>query len=287
MSHAHWHRGVCDTLDLESSQERAHINAFKKVSEELEEKVFGERVFSYSMRGPYSETMIHGDTTPLRQIWKGAQLRAYTVLASSNAFIGCQYFTVRGVRTLNGKIVQHQLSQHYSKSTEKENMPAPSKISFYHFMDESYHFNSSMLISKDVIRSLPTPTPLESTIANLALLGCQRDHFHFSTAINGIFWYDPALFSAVEKLLCSAAFGLDRAGARQMLDRCFGEENAGMHASYATHRTALDSYKQYLADMTYVWKRNREMELMAKSTFSGHLLANRHALRARALRAAA
>ena len=34
-------REVCDMLDLESSQERAHINAFKTVSEQFEMEVFG------------------------------------------------------------------------------------------------------------------------------------------------------------------------------------------------------------------------------------------------------
>ncbi len=274
-------RLVCDTLDLESSQERAHINAFKKVSEELEAEVFGERVFSYAMRGPYAETMIYGDSNPVLAAWKGAQLRAYTVLASSNPFIGCQYFTVRGVRTLNGKIVQHQLSQYYSKAAEheKEGMPVPSKISYYHFRDESFHFNSSMLISKEVIRSLPDPTPFESAVANLALLGCQRDHYNFSTAINGIFWYDPALFAAVERVLCSDRFGMSAREARDMMARCFCEENEGMHAAEQTHRTAHESYKQYLADMTYVWKKNRDMTIMGESTLAQHLGNSRTAMR--------
>src|ERR1700755_3128167 len=52
-------RLVCDTLDLESMQERAHINAFKKISEDFELAVFGERLFTYAMRGPFVETMIH------------------------------------------------------------------------------------------------------------------------------------------------------------------------------------------------------------------------------------
>ena len=43
-------RLVCDTLDLESSQERAHIAAFKTVSEQVEREVFGERVFTSTMR---------------------------------------------------------------------------------------------------------------------------------------------------------------------------------------------------------------------------------------------
>lgn len=43
-------RLVCDNLDVETKQERAHINAFKKVDEEVEHTLFGERVFTYPMR---------------------------------------------------------------------------------------------------------------------------------------------------------------------------------------------------------------------------------------------
>ena len=60
-------RLVCDTLDLESSQERAHINAFKTVGEAVEAELFGERVFTYSMRGPFAETVIFTDTNQLRE----------------------------------------------------------------------------------------------------------------------------------------------------------------------------------------------------------------------------
>ena len=63
-------RIICDTLDLETAQERAHIDAFKKIGEEFEEKVFGERVFTYPMRGPYIETMIHAKTNLAKSLWR-------------------------------------------------------------------------------------------------------------------------------------------------------------------------------------------------------------------------
>jgi hypothetical protein len=272
-------RIVCDTLDLESMQERAHINAFRKVSDAVEHELFGKRVFSYAMRGPYDETMVHGDTDALRSAWKQLQLRTYGMLSSGNAFIACQYFTVRGLRTLNGKIVQHQLSHYYAKHPDQANAPLPSAISYYHFQDESYHFNSSMLISKDVLGSLKPPTPFEKTVANLALKGCQKDHFHFSAAINGIFWYDPAVFRPVYEVLTSKHFGLDKKGALELMERSFCHETEGARASCKTHETARDSYKKYLDGLGYVSRDNLEMTVMSKSTLAGHLAANRAALR--------
>ena len=103
-------RSVCDMLDLESAQERAHINSFKVVSDAVEEELFGERCFSYEMRGPYAETMIFPDSNKLKSWWKSLQLRTFGLLSSGNAFVASQYFTVRAMRTLNGKMVQQQLS---------------------------------------------------------------------------------------------------------------------------------------------------------------------------------
>lgn len=272
-------RLVCDTLDLESSQERAHIAAFKKVSEAVEAELFGERLFTYPMRSMYEQTMVFPDSDAISHFWRGIQLRAFTMLSTGNAFIGCQYFTVRGIRTLNGKMIQHPLSRFYVTHPKGEDAPIPSKISHYHFMDESFHFNSSGLISHDVLRSLKEPTKFESMIANKALRGCQKDHFNFSVAINGIFWHDPALYSTTLKMLTTKTFGLDKGQALELMRRCFTEDSDGLQASYKTHATAVDSYKAYLADIGYVDKDNKEMRLMGRSDVSGYLARNRAAFR--------
>lgn len=270
-------RPVCDTLDLESAQERAHINAFRKISDALERDLFGERVFSYPMRTPFEKTMIYSDLGQLRQWLRKWQLRAYTVLSSNSPFIGCQYFTVRGIRTLNGKIIQHQLSKHYTNDPDRESAPIPSKISYYHFMDESFHFNTSTVISHDVVNSLPEPTAFEARVANMTLWGCQKDHFNFSSAINGIFWYDPALYRPMYKVLRSGIFGLDRREALEVLRRSFCEDSEGAQASAATHRQAVESYRAYLADFKYISAENREMRLMGRNNLERHLHTNRRA----------
>jgi hypothetical protein len=273
-------RIVGDTLDLESMQERAHINAFKKISDATEHALFGKRIFSYAMRGPYDETMVHADSDRLRGLWKQLQLRTFGLLSSGNAFIACQYFTVRGLRTLNGKIVQHQLSHYFAKHPDQANAPVPSAVSYYHFQDESYHFNSSMIISKDVIGSLKAPTPFERLVANQALKGCQKDHYHFSTAINGIFWYDPAVYRPIYEVLTSRHFGLDKRGALALMERSFGVDSDGARASQKTHETARESYKKYLGDgLGYVSRDNRDLAVMSRSTIDDHLTRNRAALR--------
>lgn len=270
-------RVVCDTLDLESAQERAHIHVFKQVSESFELENFGERIFTYPMRTPFEKTMLYSDLSDFKKWWRSWQLRTFTMISSNSAFIGCQYFTVRGLRTLNGKIVQHQLSRFHTEHPNKENSPIPSKISYSHFIDESFHFNTSTVVSHDVINSLAKPNKLETLIGNMALRGCQMDHYNFSTAINGIFWYDPALFESIYKILRSPIFGLDHMGALDAMEKSFCQESEGMLASYKTHRESLDSYKAYLHDFQYINKENKELTLMASNNLEKHLKTNRKA----------
>ena len=206
-------RAICDMLDLESSQERAHIDAFQTVSRQIEDCLFDRPLFSYPMRGPFTETMIFTDANKLQQWWKRLQLSAFGLLSAGNTFLACQYFTVRGLRTLNGKLVQHQLSQFYDGSSS----PIPTQISHYHFMDESFHFNSSTLISQEVIRELPTPTAFERNVANLGIRGCQKDHNTSSVVVNGIFWQDSALYETVYRLLRSPLFSMDNDAAQSIM----------------------------------------------------------------------
>jgi hypothetical protein len=271
-------RLVCDMLDLESIQERAHIHAFRTISTQVETALFGRHIFTYAMRGPFTETMIYADTNALKTWWKKLQLHCFGLLSSDNAFLACQYFTVRGIRTLNGKLVQHKLSNYYQKHPNPENAPIPAKISYYHFMDESFHFNSSTILSHEVVKCLKPPTAFEQFVANLGLRGCQRDHYHFSAAINGIFWYDPALYSAIDQVLRSPIFNMDDREAKEMMQLCFTQESEGLQRSYQTHREAIASYKIYLEKVDYAWKSNREMSLMISNSIPKYLATQKKAL---------
>ncbi len=269
-------RTVCETLDFESMQERAHINAFKKISEEVEIALFGKRIFSFSMRPYYYETMIFQNTNLLKRFWKRLQLQTYGLLSSGNAFIACQYLTVRGLRTLNGKIIQHQLSEFYNQMSpeEQKGAPVPSAISYFHFMDESYHFNSSNIIGTDILKLLKTPKPLERKIAQMGIKGTLKDHANFSTMVNGIFWYDPATFQAAYQVMRSKIFNFSHADALNMMEKCFCKENEGVHESFKTHQTALHSYKTYLDGIDYLDEDTLQGGKMKESSIEKYLEQN-------------
>jgi len=272
-------RIVCDTLDLESRQERAHINAFKTISEDVEWRLFGERLFTYPMRSLYEQTMVFSDTNRVKDFWRKLQIKLFSLLSSSNAFLASQYLLVRGLRTLNGKLIQHRLSKHYCDHPNQDAAPVPSAISYYHFMDESYHFNTSKIIGHDIPHILEAPTKFETWIINRGVMGCQQDHFHFSATIKGIFWYEPALFPTLHKMFQTSLFGMEDREAREMLRKCFAEENDAIHSAYDLHRIANESYKAYVETIDYLSSDNREMSLMAKNSIPAYLQRNIKALR--------
>lgn len=273
-------RLVCDNLDLETKQERAHINAFKKVGEEVEHTLFGERLFTYPMRSLYEHTMVFADTNAARAFWRRLQIQAFMLLSSSNAFLGSQYLLVRGLRTLNGKLVQHQLSNYYKQHPNKERAPLPSAISYWHFMDESYHFNTSRLVGLEVPRSLEPPTAFERWVVNRGVAGCQHDHYHFSIVVNGIFWYDPATFPAIYKLLRSPVFGMDRTEALEMMRATFTRDSDGLAGAQKTHGVAADSYRAFVEPVAWLDRGNRDMSFMRTNSVERYLSRNRRALAA-------
>jgi hypothetical protein len=200
------------------------------------------------------------------------------MMSSNNAFLASQYLLVRGLRTLNGKIVQHRLSRFYADDADKERAPLPAAVSYYHFMDESHHFNTSRIIGLDVPRSLEPPTAFERWVASRGVAGCQRDHFHFSILVNGIFWCDAAAFGTVYRLLRSKLFSFDHGGAIEMMQACFAEDTAALHASFQTHRTAVESYRAFVEGVSHLTPANREMRHMAESDVAGYLARTRRAL---------
>lgn len=269
--------GVCRMLDLETTQERSHIEAFRLIASKVEAELFDEPVFLYPMRSPFVETMIFPNSGALRRRWKKVQLQAFGLLSSGSHFLASQYFLIRGLRTLNGKIVQHKLSD-FARDCEAEVAPVPASVSHLHYLDESHHFNSSRMISVELARLLPTPTRFERMLVNLGLRGCQRDHASVSIVAPGIFWHEPATFGAVYRVLRSSVFGFDDQDARHWMSRCFGEPSAGLEQALAIHEEARLSYKSFVEPVEWVSAQNHEMSAMAGIDETTYLRRNRRAL---------
>ena len=272
-------RILCDALDLESRQERCHINAFKTISEDVEWKLFGERILTSPMRGVFEHpTVVHWTNDPFKFQLRNLKLYGYVILASNSPFLASQYLTVRGIRTLNGKLVQHRLSKYYSDAPDKDAVSIPSAISYHHFIDESFHFNTSKTIGLEILNYLPKPTTFDKWVVNKLIEGCQEDQISFSVAINGIFWHDPVLLKQIHAILKSKSFGFDDKDIKHIMQKSFGEESEGFSRSHETYKTARESYKLFLDGLDFIEPHNRNMDIMNKTTLDKVIKNNKRAL---------
>ena len=72
---------------------------------------------------------------------------------------------------------------------------------------------------------------------------------------------------------------MGREQAKEMMQSCFTKENEGLHLSARSRKTAMDSYKEYLANINYVDRANKEMAIMNRNSVDRHLDANARALK--------
>ncbi|MEO0605326.1 MAG: P-aminobenzoate N-oxygenase AurF, partial [Myxococcota bacterium] len=253
-------------------------DAFKTVGEAVEAELFGERVFTYEMRGPFAQTVTFADTDRWRDRVRRMLLRTFGVLSAQNAFVGCQYFLVRGLRTLLGKIVQHRLASFVRTFDDPSQAPVPTQISEFHFQDESYHFNSSTILSHDVLKTLPTPTRGERFVMNRTIEGAQRDLRPYCVVGDGLNWHGPQTFDIVYRVLRSRLFAMDHREALEMMRHVYTEESDGLVQAQATHATAVASYRQYLDGIDYLTPANRDVRHASGLDLGGVLKQNRRAL---------
>jgi len=86
----------------------------------------------------------------------------------------------------------------------------------------------------------------------------------------------------IERILRSNVFGMSAAEAREMMQKCFGEETEGLRESFRIHDEAVESYRAYLDPLAYVSRENHTMSVMGRNNIARHLETNRRALRAMA-----
>ena len=70
---------------------------------------------------------------------------------------------------------------------------------------------------------------------------------------------------------------MHRDEALDMMEHCFLRENEGMHRARKIQVEAIESYQNYLSDISYLWKSNRELSIMKKNSLMSALSVHRKA----------
>lgn len=259
---------LCHTLDVETSQERYHVDAFHTIGYATEKALLDEPIFYHALPSKGN------NVSKNHAIHKGIAGRAAQPLMmnllkinlSDSPFLASQYYAARGVGNLHLKNKEYSYSQYFKDLERKgEFIPTPTAVSRYHLLDESFHTTTSQLISHEIYKDFPKPSAYEKFIANLMIYMLQRNVLKsLSGVIPGATAGDgDFIMSWVYKLLRSRLFDMSQTEALKWMQKCFCQEHEGFHVS-AKYRQHLQSdIQKFLDGLDYLWPSNREMRRMA------------------------
>ena len=272
---------LCKELDLETGQERDHVEAFRRVAQVTEGALLGETIFLRPTPHYLEAAVIKPQHGPSMQGIRLLPMALYAGVIGYSPFLATQYYILRGIRNIQLKVKEYQHSQRAQKlEREGEPLPAPTAVSHYHYQDEAFHTATSQAIAKGLYKDFPKPNFLEVFAANESTRKVQLTLNHLSGAMPGIFSTDDQYLPQVYRLLQSRLFGMTSAEAIEMCERCFCHEHEGFHVAAKYHDRALHDARSYVADMEYMSAKNRNLAYMSTATIERALRANQKAFRA-------
>lgn len=256
---------LCHELDVETSQERYHIHAFRKIGKMTEEAILGKVIIGNLLTNDESKEIHKGLIGRLSPGLLGAIFRMNW---GSTPFLASQYYALRLIANMFLKNTEHRRS-HYCMELEKkgEFVPAPTSVSRYHFLDESFHTTTSQLIAQDLYKDFPKPTAYEKFMANLSIYMMQLTLLNgLSGAVPGSFVTDKTfIMPLVYKILQTPLFGMSAQEALDWIEKCFCQEHEGFHVNLKYHQRLFSELRRFFGGLDYAWSINREMRVMASA----------------------
>ncbi|MBU7583100.1 MAG: hypothetical protein KAF91_09350 [Nostoc sp. TH1S01] len=193
-------------------------------------------------------------------------VRFFTLNWGISPFMACQYYCIR--YTANAYLKNHEY-RYYKSFQELENrnefIPAPTAISYYHLLDESFHTTTSQTLAKDMYRELSKPTAYEKFLSRKIIQMMQNNMLSgLSGALPGRFVADSPLFMLfIYKLLKSPVFGMSNQESLYWMEKCFCQEHDGFHVALKYHGKLLEALRRVFNTLEYQSTVNREMTIMA------------------------
>lgn len=256
---------LCHELDVETSQERYHIHAFRKIGKMTETALLGEILIGDLVTENESKEIHKGLIGRLSPGLLGVLFRLNW---GSTPFMASQYYALRLIANMFLKNTEHRRSQYFMELEKKgEFIPAPTAVSRYHFLDESFHTTTSQLIAQDMYKDFPKPTAYEKFMANLSIYMMQITLLNgLSAGVPGSFITDKTfVIPLTYKILRTPLFGMSAQEALHWIEKCFCHEHEGFHVNFKYHQRLLSELRRFFSGIDYAWAVNREMRVMASS----------------------
>ena len=193
-------------------------------------------------------------------------VRFFTLNWGISPFMACQYYCIR--YTANAYLKNHEYNYYKSfQELEKKSefIPAPTAISYYHLLDESFHTTISQTLAKDMYKELPKPTAYEKFLSRKIIHMMQNNMLSgLSGALPGRFVADTPLFMLfIYKLLKSPVFGMSNQESLYWMEKCFCQEHDGFHVALKYHAKLLEALRRVFNTLEYQSTVNRDMKIMA------------------------
>ncbi len=185
---------------------------------------------------------------------------------SGSPFMACQFYTIRIIANLYLKNMEHSIAKYFKKLEKNDEfIPAPTAVSRYHFLDESFHTTISQLLAKDMYKAFAKPTAYEKFVGNMAIYMMQRGTLGGLSSVlpHRYFADDYTIMELVYRLLQAPVFGMSSQEALHWMERCFCHEHEGFHVASENRQRLLREMRRFFENIDYLWTVNREMRLMA------------------------
>lgn len=215
-------------------------------------------------KGQLSQVPTYGVSSRVGSV---SQLKFFTLNTGSSPFLACQAFTIRFAANILLKAQEICYSKHFLKLERgDQSIPAPTAISRYHFLDESFHTIISQTLSKEFYQNFPKPNAYEKWVANWMFANMQASLLGgISGVLPGRCVQDDADFMYFfYRVLQSPLFAMSSAEALDWIEQCFCHEHEGFYVTLKYHKRLLAEFRQVFGTVEYLSSANRELRLMAE-----------------------
>ncbi len=201
----------------------------------------------------------------LGQIAPKPFLQFFTLNCGSSPFLACMFYVTRFLANMLLKNFEYRYTLYYRELEKKgEFIPAPTAVSVYHLLDESFHTTTSQLIAQDLYKDFSKPTAYEKALANLTIYRAQSIGLSgLSGGIPSIFRSDAPFMLSFYRLLQSPVFNMSAPEALQCVEKSLCHEHEGFHVNLKYHQRLLSDLRRFFDPIDYLWPINREMRVMA------------------------
>ena len=178
---------------------------------------------------------------------EGSLQKFFTINWGGSPFLACQYYAIRMIANMSLKNYEHRYYKYCKQLENKEKfIPAPTIVSYYHLLDESFHTTTSQLISQELYKDFPKPTAYEKFLANLTIYMAQKGVLSgLSGVMPTVFRSDSYFHDLLYRMLRSPLFGMSAVEALHWMEECLCREHEGFHVNLKFHQRLFSELRRF------------------------------------------